>query len=174
MCGIITIFGHRISGRISYAHKFCSMKKLFCAFALMLFATSCKDEAHITVYEDMMYFLSAESDAGYVTPITNLTEEAPVRLNLYVFRSSFAANDHPKQTVRILVEEETTADPDTDFKLEGSELAFNKREEMRVPFQVVIRSSASGKKIVLRLDYGYTDVCKPEYRKADKLVIKIK
>ena len=150
------------------------MKKLFCAFALMLVATSCKNEDRITVYEDMMYFHSAESETGYLAPITNLTEEAPVRLNLYVFRSLFAANDHPKQTVRILVEEETTADPDTDFKLEASELAFNNRDEMKVPFQVVIRSSASGKKIVLRLDYGYTDVCKPEYRKADKLVIKIK
>lgn len=28
------------------------MKKLFCVFALMLFATSCKDEVHITVYEE--------------------------------------------------------------------------------------------------------------------------
>ncbi len=150
------------------------MKKLFCVFALMLFATSCKDEVHITVYEDMIYFLSAESEAGYLEPITNLTEEAPVRLNLYVSRSLFAANDYPKQDVRILVEEETTADPNTDFTLEGSELVFNNRDEMKVPFQVVIRSSASGKKIVLRLDYGYTDVCKPEYRKADKLEITIK
>lgn len=93
---------------------------------------------------------------------------------LYVSRSLFAANDYPKQDVRILVEEETTADPNMDFTLEGSELVFNNRDEMKVPFQVVIRSSASGKKIVLRLDYGYTDVCKPEYRKADKLEITIK
>ena len=98
------------------------MKKLFCVFALMLFATSCKDEVHITVYEDMIYFLSAESEAGYLEPITNLTEEAPVRLNLYVSRSLFAANDYPKQDVRILVEEETTADPNMDFTLAMQQL----------------------------------------------------
>lgn len=150
------------------------MKKLFCALALMLFATSCKDEAYITVYGDMMYFLSGEPGPGYVSATTSLTEKAPAHLNLLVCRSPFAAEVYPKQTVRILVEEETTAVPDTDFKLEGSELAFHSRDETKIPFRVVIRSSASGKRIVLRLDYGYRDVCKPEYRKEDKLVIKIK
>lgn len=49
--------------------------------------------------------------------------------------------------------------------------AFSGREELKLPFQLQSRSSVSGKRIVLRLDYGYTDECRPEHRKADKLVV---
>lgn len=48
---------------------------------------------------------------------------------------------------------------------------FSGREELKLPFQLQSRSSVSGKRIVLRLDYGYTDECRPEHRKADKLVV---
>lgn len=49
--------------------------------------------------------------------------------------------------------------------------AFGGREKLKLPFQLPSRSSASGKRIVLRLDYGCTDECRPEHRKADRLVI---
>lgn len=52
--------------------------------------------------------------------------------------------------------------------------AFSGSEELKLPFQLQIRSSASGKRIVLRLDYGYTDECRPEYRKADRLVVEVR
>lgn len=150
------------------------MKKLLGVFVLMSFMASCKESSHVTVYGDMMCFLSEEPGAGYVSSVTSLTTEASTRLDLYVSRTPFAADEYPKQSVRILVEEETTADRSADFKLEGSELTFQNRNELKVPFRIVIRSSASGKKIVLRLEYGYADVCNPEYRQADRLVIHIR
>lgn len=49
--------------------------------------------------------------------------------------------------------------------------AFGGLEELKLPFQLQSRSSVSGKRIVLRLDYGYTDECRSEHRKADRLVV---
>ena len=49
--------------------------------------------------------------------------------------------------------------------------AFGGLEALKLPFQLQSRSSASGKRIVLRLAYGYTDECRSEHRKADRLVV---
>lgn len=49
--------------------------------------------------------------------------------------------------------------------------AFGGLEELKLPFQLQSRSSVSGKRIVLRLDYGYTDECRSEHRKADRLMV---
>lgn len=155
-------------------YKLSGMKRIFCLLAGMLLVTACNDEVRITVYEDMMYFLSEEPDAGYVSPATDLTAEAPSRLDLYVARNPYAAREHPGQTAWIVVDETSSAVPDTDFKLGCREFAFGGREELKLPFQLQIRSSASGKRIVLRLDYGYTDECRPEYRKADRLVVEVR
>ena len=49
-----------------------------------------------------------------------------------------------------------------------------KANVLQLPLRVNISGGTSGKKIVLRLDYGYYDECSPESRKGDKLIIKVK
>lgn len=152
------------------------MKKLFCYAALLLGLAACKDEARVTIYQDMIYFLENRSETGgYVAPVTKISAKPRSQTELLVVRNAFAAAEHPRQTVGIVVDEElTTADPATDFSLDRQTLTFPDRQTLQLPLQIAVRSSAAGKKIVLRLDYEYYDECPLDGRKCDRLTITIK
>lgn len=97
------------------------------------------------------------------------------QVDLMVMRNGFAAERHPEQTVKIVIEENlSTAESGTDFTLDSQVLEFRNKNTIQLPLRVNIHGSASGKKIVLRLDYGYYDECRPDGRKADKLTVKIR
>ena len=150
------------------------MKKLFCLIALAVGFTSCNDEKHVWIIEDMFYFLDNGSTEGYVTPVTEMTAGPSTQVDLLVIRNGFAAERHPKQTVKVLVEESlSTAKVGTDFSLDQQVFDFQNENTLKLPLRVNIRNS-SGKKIVLRLEYGYYDECRSDGRKADKLTIKVK
>lgn len=151
------------------------MKKLLCLIVLAIGFASCNDEKHVWVFEDMMYFLQNDSSLeGWVTPVTKIEAEPQSQVNLLIVRNAFAAEKHPKQSVKVIVEENlSTAKLDVDFSLDQQVSNFMNKDALHLPLQVNIHGGASGKKIVLRLDYGYNDECQLEGRKADKLTIKI-
>lgn len=152
------------------------MKKILCAVVLSLGLLSCNDEAHITVYEDMMYFLRNESgQEGWLSPVTKISAKPHSRVDLLVARNAFATQDHPKQTVRIAVDEErSSAILGADFSLDEQVLTFSGKNVFQLPLCVTIHRGAAGKKIVLRLDYEYYEECHLEGRKADRLTITVK
>ena len=151
------------------------MKKAL-LLALLLGLAACKDEARVTIFQDMMYFLENTSETeGYVSPVTKITAKPCSQAELLVVRNAFSANEHPRQTVGIVVDEElTTADPATDFTLDRQTLTFSDRQTLQLPLQVTFRSSAAGKKIGLRLDYAYYDACPLNGRRCDRLTILVK
>ena len=152
------------------------MKKFLCAIALAFGLLACDDEAHIMIYEDMMYFLRNESNLeSWSSPITKISTKPLTQVDLFVVRNAFAAQNHPQQTVRIIVDEEhSSAILGTDFSLDQQVLTFSKKNELQRPLCVTIHSLAAGKKIALRLDYEYYEECHLEGRKADRLTITVK
>lgn len=152
------------------------MKKLLILIALSIGFASCNDEKHIWVFEDMIYFLHDDpSQVGWLDPVTKITVGAGTQVDLLVTRNAFAAKTHPKQTVKVVVEENlSTAKLGGDFVLNEQVFNFKSKDALQLPLRVNINGGTSGKKIVLRLDYGYYDECSLESRKGDKLTIKVK
>ena len=110
-----------------------------------------------------------------VEPVTKITVGPGAQVDLLVTRNAFAAKAHPKQTVKVVVEENlSTANPGGDFILSEQAFNFKNKDALQLPLRVNISGGTSGKKIVLCLDYGYYDECSPESRKGDKLIIKVK
>lgn len=151
------------------------MKKLLYALVALATFISCDKDAHTMIYGDMMYFLTNETlGEGYREPVTQLTVNPQSRVDLLVVRNAFAAKDHPDQTVKIEVFEDlSTAKLGEDFTLDTQNLKFSGKGSVQLPLQMSISSGTSGKKIVLRLDYGYYDECSLEGRNADQLEINI-
>ena len=152
------------------------MKKILFLLAFAIGFISCNDEKHVWSFEDMFYFLHNDpSQEGWVEPVTKITVGPGAQVDLLVTRNAFAAKAHPKQTVKVIVEENlSTAKPGGDFILSEQVFNFRNKDVLQLPLRVTISGGTSGKKIVLRLDYGYYDECSPESRKGDKLIIKVK
>ena len=111
----------------------------------------------------------------FISCITIHRRRPGAQVDLLVTRNAFAAKAHPKQTVKVIVEENlSTAKPGGDFILSEQVFNFRNKDVLQLPLRVNISGGTSGKKIVLRLDYGYYDECSPESRKGDKLIIKVK
>ncbi len=160
---------------ITFVHKYYDMRKLVC-FAMLLWGlVSCKDETHVTIFEDMMYFFeNTLKPEDYASPITVLHVQPHSQIELLIGRNVFAANEHPKQTVRIVVDEyHTTANPETDFSFDQQVLNFPNKNVLQLPLQVTIHSGAAGKIIALRLDYEYYDECPQNGRRCDRLIINV-
>lgn len=151
------------------------MKKLLFLLALAFGFTSCNDQKHVWIIGDMFYFLQNDlSQEGWVEPVTKISVGSGSQVDLLITRNAFAAKTHPKQTVKVVVEESlSTAKPGGDFTLSEQIFSFSNKDALQLPLQVNIQSGTSGKKIVLRLDYGYYDECKLEGREGDKLTIMI-
>lgn len=151
------------------------MKRLVLILLAALSITSCKDEERRTLYEDMMFFAEElSSSGGYISPMTQLTVNANLSLNLNVIRNAFAAKDHPKQRVQIIVDEKlSTAEQGRDFSISESSLIFNGKNNTSIPIKINIHD-AKGKTIVLQLAYEYYNECPAEGRRADRLKIQIK
>lgn len=151
------------------------MKRLLLFLLLALAIISCKDEERRTLYEDMFYFAENPSIVGgYISPITKLNARPNSQVDLLIWRNAFAAKDHPKQNVLIVVDQElSTAEEGRDFSISESSLKFKGSNNNSIPVSVNIHSAA-GKTIVLQLVYEYYDECPVEGRKADRLKIKIK
>lgn len=62
----------------------------------------------------MFYFLHNDpSQEGWVEPVTKITVGPGAQVDLLVTRNAFAAKAHPKQTVKVVVEENlSTAIPE--------------------------------------------------------------
>lgn len=149
------------------------MKHIF-LIGLLFFFMSCDDDKNQTFYQDMMYFTENSSSVeGYVSPITHLDVKSNSQVKLLVCRNAFAAKDHPKQTVQVVVDQElSTAEEGGDFSISASSLDFKNGNVTSLPLTVNIHN-AKGKTIVLKLEYGYYDECPLADRKADRLKIKI-
>ena len=150
------------------------MKRLLLFLFLALSITSCKNEERETFYEDMIYFTEKlSSDGGYISPITILYAKPNSQVELLVWRNAFAAKDHPKQNVQIVVDQKlSTAEEGRDFSISESSLNFNGKDNTSIPVAINIHSAA-GKTIVLQLVYEYYNECPAETRRADRLKINI-
>lgn len=151
------------------------MKRLFLFLSLTLSLAACKDEERSTSYEDMIYFTENPSSVGgYISPITKLDAKPNSQVELLVWRNAFAAKDHPKQNVQIVVDQKlSTAEEGRDFSISKSSLNFKGKNNTSIPVSVNIHSAA-GKTIVLQLVYEYYNECPVEGRMADRLKIKVK
>lgn len=151
------------------------MKRLVLIALAILSIVSCKDEEKVTLYEDMMYFAENPSSAGgFISPVTQLNAKPISQVELLVWRNAFAAKDHPKQNVQIVVDQKlSTAEEGRDFSISESSLNFKGKDNTSIPVSINIHSAA-GKTIVLQLVYEYYNECPAEGRKADHLKIKIK
>lgn len=151
------------------------MKRLVLIALAILSIVSCKDEEKVTLYEDMMYFAENPSSAGgFISPVTQLNAKSISQVELLVWRNAFAAKDHPKQNVQIVVDQKlSTAEEGRDFSISESSLNFKGKDNTSIPVSINIHSAA-GKTIVLQLVYEYYNECPAEGRKADRLKIKIK
>lgn len=150
------------------------MKKLL-LFIILFGVISCNKDEYLTVHEDMMFFAEIPSTPnGYISSVQQLDAKPNSQVELLVMRNAFAAKDHPRQTVKIVVvEKSSTAFVGTDFTVSDSELIFNGKNEISKPIIINIQN-AKGKIIVLQLSYEYYRECPAEGRKADRLKIKIK
>lgn len=151
------------------------MRKSLLLLSLLLLVVACGKDDHLTIYEDMMYFAEDYSaDGGMITPVVQMNAERNSLVNIYVMRNLFAANDHPRQNVKIVVDEkQSTAIAGVDFIIPETNLNFKNKETIRLPVTINIHSETK-KTIVLRLVYEYYNECPAEGRKADRLKIKIK
>lgn len=151
------------------------MKRLLLFLLLALAISSCKDEERSTSYEDMIYFSENPSSVGgYISATTKLDAKPNSQVELLVWRNAFAAKDHPKQNVQIVVDQKlSTAEEGRDFSISESSLNFKGKNNTSIPVSVNIYSAA-GKTIVLQLVYEYYDECPVEGRMADRLKIKVK
>lgn len=150
------------------------MKKLLFAIMAACALVSCNKDEHQIRYQDMMCFTEGRiAENGYVSSITSMSAESGTSLELFVMRSTMAAQSHPRQTVRIIVDQEnSTAITGTDFTLSAATFDFGNAEMLRLPFTINIHD-AVGKTIVLKLDYAYYDECPADTRKEDRLTIRI-
>lgn len=151
------------------------MKILAAIFAALLLLSSCKDDEHHIVYSvDLFFFASASPSEGWNDAVTQITANAQSQVDLLVMRNAFSAQEYPKQTAKIIVEEgPERAKLGTDFSLNTQTFNFPEKSTTSLPLQVQILGSASGKKIVLKLDYPYYDVC-PEVTRTNTLTIDVK
>lgn len=151
------------------------MKRLLLFLLLALAISSCKDEERRTFYEDMIFFSETPSSVGgYISATTKLDAKPNSQVELLVWRNAFAAKDHPKQNVQIVVDQKlSTAEEGRDFSISESSLNFKGKNNTSIPVSVNIHSAA-GKTIVLQLVYEYYDECPVEGRMADRLKIKVK
>lgn len=151
------------------------MKKILLVLTLFLGTVACDKDEHLTIYEDMMYFAEEFSSGGeMIKPVVQMEAERNSQVNIYVMRNLFVANDHPRQNVKIVVDEkQSSAIEGVDFTISESSLNFKNKEAIRVPLTINIHSQAK-KTIVLQLAYEYYKECPAEGRKVDRLKIKIK
>lgn len=160
------------------------MKKILYLFAAMLMLSACDDKAETVRCTDMMFFFSADdienasgsSDYGssYVGGIKYAEIAAGESLELVVLRSVVVAEQkYATQTASLLVGASSTASVGADFEISTTSLRFGKGQHS-LPVTVTAKPSAAGKTIVLKLDYGYADVCPKEGRKADVLTITVR
>lgn len=153
--------------------------KRICFFILVIAAgfISCgKNDDYQYHYEDIMYFIEDYTSDGTVliSPITQLDVKSNSSMTLFVTRNNAAANHHPKQTAQIVVDEEkSTAIAGTDFTISEQTFNFIGKNNVNLPFVINTRA-ATGKVIVLQLNYAYYDECPADGRKVDRLKIKIK
>lgn len=151
------------------------MKKLLLLIAIATGFVSCKDEASsIFTVDDMIYFLEDKTEAGYVSPLTEISAKPDSRLDLLVVRNAFTVEKYPAQTAEIIIDQKSgTAKPNEDFIVDMQSITFRDKESLKIPVKIDIQPDTSGKSIVLQLDYKYHDICNPDGRKADVLVINI-
>lgn len=151
------------------------MKRLLLFLLLALAISSCTDEERRTLYEDMFYFTETPSSVGgYILPATQFDVKPNSQVELLVWRNAFAAKDHPKQHVQVIVDEKlSTAEQGRDFSISESSLIFNGKNNTSIPITINIQN-AKGKTIVLQLAYEYYQECPAEGRKADHLKIQVK
>ena len=152
------------------------MKKIICALVSVFLFASCDKDEYQTFYQDMIYFVEEyePSDTpAFIGPATSVNVPQNSTLTLFVMRDLMAADDHPKQTAKIVVDQElSTATEDVDFTLSKKTFEFKNTDTFKLPLTVNIRN-AKDKTIVLKLEYGYYDECPLANRKADRLKIKI-
>ena len=117
------------------------MKRLLLFLFLALSVTSCENEERVTFYEDMIYFTEKlSSSEGYISPITTLSAKPDSQMELLVWRNAFAAKDHPRQNVRIVVDQKlSTAEEGRDFSISESNLDFNGKDNTSIPVSINIR-----------------------------------
>ena len=150
------------------------MKRLVLFVIAIMTVVACQDEERVTIYEDMIYFAENPSSAGgFISPVTQLNAKPNSQVELLVWRNAFAAKDHPKQNVQIVVDQKlSTAEEGRDFSISESSLNFNGKDNTSIPVAINIHSAA-GKTIVLQLVYEYYNECPAETRRADRLKINI-
>ena len=157
------------------------MKKLIC-MATVLLLMSCNDTADVMHYPDLMGFAKtsdieeAAGNAGnnygtYMQSISSASLSAGEPLALTISREAYvAARKYSTQKATIKIEPTSTAQRGADFDISATSLHF-KKGVYSLPLVVTTNQSARGKTIVLRLEYGYTDVSPKEGRKFDVLTI---
>lgn len=121
-----------------------------------------------------MFFFTDEERTGEgpVKSLTTLDVDPNSSLNLQVMRG--ASPHFPKQTAKIVVDsEKSTAVMGTDFTLSETAFKFNGRDDFYQPFVLDVKA-ASGKKIVLRIDYEYYKESPVDEREKDELTINVK
>ncbi|MGN0092744.1 MAG: hypothetical protein ACI35M_06710 [Alistipes sp.] len=160
------------------------MKKLVCLMTALLLITACNDTADVLHYPDLMGFAKTsdlENAAGnadnnygsYFSSATSVNMLAGEQLRLTVSRDAYVAErKYPAQKATIKIESSSTAQKGIDFDISTTSLRF-KKGVYSLPVLVTTNPSAASKTIVLRLEYGYTDVSPKEERKFDTLTIHV-
>lgn len=152
------------------------MKKLI-LLCLLCCLFACNKEKSKTVYPDLMFFSEKiEMPDGNIAMgwLTEKTIETTTvsKCDLLVLRSG--EEFYPQQQARIMVDKtRSTAKEGTDFKLTGTDVAFGGGDQIIWEWQleVLARNPAESKKIVLKLDYGYEDLCPSAGRSLNVLTI---
>lgn len=160
------------------------MKKLICLVAVLLSITACDDSVEVINVSDLMGLTntadledaagSADDNYGsYFTSKHYANITAGETLALTASRNSYVADrKYGTQKATINIVSSSTARQGTDFDISTTSLRF-KKGVYSLPVSVTTTPSAKGKTIILRLDYGYTDVSPKEGRKYDTFTINV-
>ncbi len=158
------------------------MKKILYLFTALMMLSGCDDKVEIIHCTDMLFFFSANDieNGGnngydnYISSIKTADVAAGELLELIVTRNiDIAERKYVVQTATLLVDNSSTASVGTDFEISATSIRFSKGQ-YSTPVTITTRPSASGKTIVLKLDYDYTDVCPKNQRTSDILTITVK
>ena len=145
------------------------------AVVCMTATVGCKDDSYTIVCDDLFYFLFVDHSAegGYMSACTELTVKEDSVTQLFVARQLALANANPKQEVKIVVDGSSTAEQGKDFNLDKKSFSFKNADATQMPVTLSVNGNTRGKRIVLRLEYGYDNIAPHENRKADILTINI-
>lgn len=154
------------------------MKKLILLCFLFCFCACNEEDSKTVIAGDMMYFAEVpvipEEGGVYIDPVTSKTIETATTRSWEFWATRGGSQYLPKAEAIVVINQTlSTAKAGVDFNLIGANVVFDGEDNWRqnVRLDILAEHLTEPKTLILRLVYGYEDLCPLRYRALDVLTI---